>query len=106
MPQTLKPAIDDLLLKTLNCRNVNEQDPSWNALSMVIQPRDLPALSAWLLEYPVGYTFSADPAIQQTETRYDTAGTIRGRAERTNLDGEPLVLVKVTLVGNRELGKR
>ncbi|KAJ9102567.1 hypothetical protein QFC21_002968 [Naganishia friedmannii] len=104
MPQTLKAAIDEMMAITLNQEDVAVEHVPEKAPRITIQPRHVPALSAWLLEYPVGYTFSDDSAAQQTND--DTPGGRLHRAERTNLDGEPLVLVKVKILGDKELGKR
>jgi hypothetical protein len=107
MPQSLNTAIvNDLLLGTLNQGDVSGSEASGNIARLTIQPRDLPALSAWLLEYPVGYTFSDDSAVSRTRTADDTTGAVRERMERTNFDGEPLVLVKVKIEGDKELGRR
>lgn len=76
---------------------------------MRIDPKDLPALSAWLLEYPVGYSFSHDTSEQGEMEDGKKAGIQTGAssgAHRTNLDGEPLVLVKVRISKEGELGDR
>ncbi|KAJ9121766.1 hypothetical protein QFC22_002388 [Naganishia vaughanmartiniae] len=84
MPRTLQAGIEDLLLKTHDPKDITVEDDSGKALSITIQPKDVPALSAWLLEYPVGYTFSGDSAVQSKND--ETAGAWQRREEQTNLD--------------------
>jgi hypothetical protein len=111
MGQALKSQIEEQV-----CREWNNPPPSPSTcsredaprgyISIIIQPKDVPALSAWLLEYPVGYTFSEDRTSQaELSSQVESAaGTSSG--EKTNLDGEPLVLVKVKISGNKELGDK
>lgn len=93
MPRSLRLQIDrqiaqEWMIPLEGAYEFCPEDTFQGQIRMTIDPKDLPALSAWMLEYPVGYTFSAD-AIQ-----------------KTNLDGEPLVLVKVKILGEKELGDR
>jgi hypothetical protein len=83
------------------------EDTFQGQIRMTISPKDLPALSAWILEYPVGYTFSEDSKV--TANKGGKRRRIEAEAastQRTNLDGEPLVLVKVKILGEKELGER
>lgn len=93
MPRSLRTRIDrqiaqDWQIPLEGAYEFCPEDTFQGQIRMTIDPKDLPALSAWMLEYPVGYTFSED-AIQ-----------------KTNLDGEPLVLVKVKVLEEEELGDR
>lgn len=113
MPQSLRTQIGSRIAQHWQKRSDGLEEPTsedsfGGQIQLRIDPRDLPALSAWLLEYPVGYTFS-DAALRAENQEGEPPLEVEreaSQAQRTNLDGEPLVLVKVKLVGERELGDR
>jgi hypothetical protein len=111
MGQSLKSQIDEQITKQWKIPHAGPSDSpredgsrSRGYILMTIQPKDLPALSAWLLEYPVGYTFSDDRPLQTEFSSQVESAAGAWSGEKTNLDGEPLVLVKVKISGNKELG--
>lgn len=114
MPRSLQTQIDKQMDLYSNAMIPSPPDrPSEDTLHGLIRikvnPKDLPALSAWILEYPIGYTFSAALSVQgddddqrQTDDEKEKAAGM----QKTNLDGEPLVLVKVKISGDRALGDK
>ena len=85
------------------------EDTLHELIQIEVNPKDLPALSAWILEYPVGYTFSAALSVQGDEDDQRQTDDEKEKAsgmQKTNLDGEPLVLVKVKISGDRALGDK
>jgi hypothetical protein len=111
MGQALKSQIEEQVCREWNIpppspATCSREEALRGYISINIQPKDVPALSAWLLEYPVGYTFSDDHTRQaEPSGRVDSASEAWS-GEKTNLDGEPLVLVKVKISGNQELGDK
>ncbi|KAJ9111730.1 hypothetical protein QFC19_001091 [Naganishia cerealis] len=112
MPQAVEAEIDRLMLRDwaetlLNAPDVSPENlPRIASVRTTIEPKDLPALSAWLLEYPVGYTFSDDSRNDGKLGQRGAQTVASSGVHKTNLDGEPLILVKVKISGDKELGDK
>lgn len=112
MPRSLRTQIDKQINREWKAYRSgpvesSSRDPAYGHIRMRIDRKDLPALSAWLLEYAVGYTFSEDPAVVtdgSSQPRHADSGMEATNMDSTNLDGEPLVLVKVKVFGETALG--
>ncbi|GHJ88626.1 hypothetical protein NliqN6_5028 [Naganishia liquefaciens] len=85
------------------------EETSPGLMRIKVNRTDLPSLSAWILEYSVGYTFSQNIPVQAGETARRRNGDAKEKVSgtgKTNLDGEPLVLIKVKISGVKALGDK